>query len=129
MGWETWSFALSLLALVCSGLAAVFTARRTPTAAALAAQKLAEDTARQWREECKLFEATRTRWSEEFQGIADRCDETFERTESKRRRIAASESRGRNGAPPVQVENADPWAGMTREEIVSTGRRLLRGQG
>lgn len=129
MGVFSWSIALSLLALACSCLAVVVTARRTPSAIAQMALKTAEDTLRRWQEECQLFEATRTRWSEEFAGLVDRCDETLERTESKRRRIAADTSRGarKNGRP--QGESADPWSGMSREEIVTAGRRLRSGLG
>lgn len=129
MGGFSWSFALSLLALACSALAVVVTVRRTPSAIAQAALKTAEDTLRRWHEECQLFEATRARWSEEFAGIVDRCEETLDRTESKRRRIAANSSReNQNNRAGAGGNGGDPWAGMSRDEIVAAGRRLLSGR-
>lgn len=126
MGGLTWSFALSLLALGCSVAAVVLNGRRTPSAFAQQAQKIAQEAMGKWQTEAKLFEATRDRWTAEFQGIAERCDEILDRTESKRRRIAASTSRANGGSSP-QAE-ADPFAGRTREEIIDAGRRMVRGR-
>ncbi len=120
----SWSLALSLAALACSGFALVVTARRTPSAFAEQTKRIACEAVGKWETEAKLFEATRERWSSEFAGIAERCEETLDRAESKRRRVAATESRG-NGNP--QQPNADPFAGMTREQIIDAGRRTLRG--
>jgi len=124
MGGFSWSFALSVLALACSVLAYVVAARKTPSAFAEQAKRIAAEALAKWDTEAKLFEATRERWTQEFAGIADRCDETMERTESKRRRIAASESRG-NGA--AAQPDADPWSGMTRAQIIDTARAARRG--
>ena len=119
------SHGLSVLALACSLLALVIVGRRTPSAHAQNSLKLAKTLASKWEEEVAIFSATRERWTAEFNGIAERCDETLDRAESKRRRVAASESRAgnRNGAPAT----AEPWAGMTREQIIDAGRRQMRG--
>jgi hypothetical protein len=117
--------ALAMLALACSLAAVAISGRRTPSAVAQAALKETKETRTRWETECALFAATRDRWTQEFDGIAQRCDELLDRTESKRRRIAATASR-ENAATPA---NGDPWAGMSREEIITTARRQRVGLG
>lgn len=119
----SWALALSLVALACSAGAFVVAGRRTPSAYARAAQKTADDTVARWESETKLFEATRERWASEFAGIAERCDELLDRTESKRRRIAATESRANAGAGAGE---AAPEGG-TREQVIESARARLRG--
>jgi len=116
------SHGLSVLALACSLLALVVVGRQTPSAHAKNALRIATDIQIKFAQEIDIFAATRERWTQEFAGIAERCDETLDRTESKRRRIAASESRAGGGAP-----NGDPWTGMTREQIITTARRARGG--
>jgi len=113
---------VSVLALACSALAVIVIGRRNPTAMAKSTLKLAQDLQSTWASECALFEATRERWSAEFSGIAERCDESLDRAESKRRRVAATESRAN---PPSG--GGDPFAGMSRQQIVDAGRRMARG--
>lgn len=114
----SWSFALSLLALACSGMAILLAASRTPSGLARTALKEAQGLHARWVDECKLFEATRDRWSQEFAGIADRCDETLERAESKRRRVAATESRNSQAPHPQE---------LTREQVIEAARRRMLG--
>lgn len=121
----SWSFGLSLVALACSALALLAAGRRTPSAFAKTAQKTAEDVVAKWTTEAQLFEATRERWAAEFSGIAERCEETLDRAESKRRRVAATESRTNAAAG----NGGDPYAGMTREQIIDSARRRSLGAG
>ena len=126
MNWILWSFALSLLATGCSLLAAVFCARRTPTATGRKALQTALACETALAREIELMHATRERWSSEFAGIAERCDETLDRAESKRRRIAASESKAK-GSNGQAHPGGDPWEGMSRTQIIDAGRRIVRG--
>lgn len=107
---NAWSFALVLLALACSGLSLWITVRRSPTA-------VARELLAKWETEAALVSATRERWTAEFAGIAERCDEILDRAESKRRRVAAVESRR-------QPEAAEE---MTREQVIETARRRTLG--
>ena len=125
MNGTMWLSALSLLALAVSAVALVISSRKAPSQHAVALQKTAAEVVSKWTAECALMEATRDRWTGEFAGIADRCDEILDRTESKRRRIAATESRTGNGA--AQQPDGEPWAGMSRNEIIDAGRRMVRG--
>jgi len=120
-----WSSALSLLALACSGLAVVVSSRRSPSGLVQQSAKLAQETVTAWGQERQLFEATRERWSQEFSGIADRCDELLDRTESKRRRVAATESRSGGQAP--QPANAAWWDGQPRDAVLAQARRMRGG--
>ena len=127
MNGTMWLSALSLLALAVSAVALVISSRKAPSQHAVALQKTAAEVVSKWTAECALMEATRDRWTGEFAGIADRCDEILDRTESKRRRIAASSSRNPDGNGAVQTPDGPPWAGMTRSEIIDAGRRQVRG--
>jgi len=129
MGFEmdgfSWSFALSLLALACSAAAVVLAGRTAPSAFAKKCQNIAAEAVGQWKTEVALFEATRERWGAEFAAIADRCDELLDRTESKRRRFAAAESK-QNAAHPAN-EQVDPYAGLDRNGIIDLARRRRMG--
>jgi hypothetical protein len=113
---------LSVAALAGSVVAGVMVASRQPTALAKRTEKLTQEVVAKWRSECELFEATRARWTEEFAGIAERCDETLERAESKRRRVAANASR-----QPQAESGGPPWEGMSREQIIENARRGTLG--
>jgi len=114
---------LSALATACSLLALAVVASRTPSAHAKRCNQITLDNIKKWETECELMRATQERWTAEFNGIADRCNDDLERAETKRRRSAASESRNR----PAPVEG-DPWQGMSRDEIVTAGRRARMGR-
>lgn len=118
MDGNSWSFALSLLALACSGLSAIYTGARTPSkfAERALAESVGQGKARE--AEIALFTAQREAWHLEFQAIADRCDETLDRAESKRRRVAATQSRAQAGQPE---------APQTREQIIDAARRRTLG--
>lgn len=120
MGWFSWSFALSVLALACSVLSLRLVYLKAPTVRAKSLHDDARALAARWETEVNLFEATRERWSAEFSGIAERCDEMLDRTESKRRRVAATESR--------QNASLQPAAEMTRDDIINAARRRTLGQ-
>ncbi len=125
-----WSIALSVLALACSAFALALAWLKSPPARAVAVMNTAREQASihlsaakelesKWQAEVALFTAQRSAWAVEFAGIADRCDETLERAESKRRRVAATESRRSNGAQPQEE--------MTREQIIEAARRRTLG--
>ncbi|GAH15812.1 unnamed protein product, partial [marine sediment metagenome] len=115
-----WSFALPLVALACAGFSVVRSLNASPSAFAkrCLSESVAMTKARE--SEVALFSAQREAWMVEFSSIADRCDETLERAESKRRRVAGQESKARAAAPPEPAE-------MTREQIVDHYRRQARG--
>jgi len=117
---------MSLAALACSALALWLIQRTSAPASTGRGIKQVQHMISAWEGERDLLHATRERWTQEFNGIAERCDETLDRAESKRRRYAAAESRERgqaNGAPA----GADPWEGMSRQQIIDAGRRMQRG--
>lgn len=118
----------SVLALACSLAVLVLHRQSSPSTraerhletAVSAAQshlKAAERLEERWATEVALFTAARASWAVEFSGIAERCDETLDRAESKRRRVAAATSRD-NGHPPQE---------MTREQIIAAARARTLG--
>lgn len=111
---ETVAFALSALALACSVLSAVYSYSKTPREFAKRCLDEAASIRKAWESDVALFTAQRDSWLLEFQGLAERCDESLDRSESKRRRVAASESR--RDAHAQQ-------APMTREQIIEAARR------
>lgn len=116
---NVWSFALSLLALACSVLAIRAQYLKSPSVLARQLLEQSQELEKRFQSECALFTATRDSWALEFAAIAERCDESLERAESKRRRVAASDSR-RSAVNPEPVE-------MTREQIIETARRRTLG--
>lgn len=117
---NTWSIALSLLALACSVVLLVRFERESDSAVAKKALESCRELVQKRDAEADLFTAQREAWMLEFAALAERCDEALERAESKRRRIAASESRNRH-AQPEQPEQ------MTREQIIEYARRRTLG--
>jgi hypothetical protein len=124
-----WLIALSLLALACSAFAVAVAHLKSPSERAVKVMRGCEaqaklhldaalDLEKKWASECALFSATRESWAVEFSGIAERCEETLDRAESKRRRIAATESRRPNGGGEPE---------MTREQIIEAARRRTLG--
>lgn len=124
----------SVLALACSSLALALAYVKSPSHRAVAILRGCEEQAKahlaaarqlesRWQSEVNLFSATRDSWSQEFSAIGERCEELLDRTESKRRRFAAAESR-QNAATAV----AEPVP-QTREDILAATRARLRGVG
>lgn len=120
MDLNLWSLALALLALACAAATALKSAQQTPSAFAKRCLGISEEMAKARESEVALFTAQREAWMLEFSAIADRCDETLERAEAKRRRVAGQESKARGGAPPPEQE-------MTREQLVNHYRQKARG--
>jgi adenine-specific DNA methylase len=80
----------------------------------------AEQTRARWESDVALFSAQREQWQVEFAALAERCDESLERAESKRRRVAAQASRN---APNGQTQEQE----MSREQIIELARRRTLG--
>lgn len=114
---ELMGYALPLSALACSVLALAIAARKTPSASARLAFKSVCEVEARYASEVELFKAERTRWQGEFAGIAERCEEILDRAESKRKRVAAQNSR--NLAP-------EPSQPQTRAEIIEAARSRMR---
>lgn len=112
------SLALATLALACSAFLWTKIIDLRPSELAKQALKQASGLESKWNAEVALFTAQREAWMIEFASIADRCDETLDRAESKRRRVAATESRAQATAAPAE---------MTREQIIDAARRRTLG--
>lgn len=109
-----------MLALACSVAAVRLSALRTPSAEVKRALDEAAQIRQRWKSDADLFEARVEAWQVEFAGLAERCDESLDRAESKRRRAAASASR--------QAPNgAQPESEMSREQIIELARRRTLG--
>lgn len=116
-----WSFALSLLALACAGFCALRTVAQTPSAFAKRCLEESVGMNKTREAEIALFTAQRESWLIEFNSIADRCDETLERAEAKRRRVAGQESKANRSAAAAAP------AEMSRSDLVDHYRRQARG--
>lgn len=116
-----WSFALSVLALAGTGLLARQFRLRSDSSLAKRLYDEAVALGKQRDSEVALFTAQREAWMLEFQAIADRCDESLDRAETKRRRVAATESRQQ----AQQAQNTG--AEMTREQVIEAARRRTLG--